>query len=576
MKDLTIEAKDWKVHQDYQEKRAKRAEEERKKEMEEAKKMRSERIRARVREKSRRAKEMEENMQREVKTSSSTTVSVTRESEDDTINGIEQAGSKVTTEEEISSIEARLEQARSNMEKNDNKSYQFVRRGGWDIHPGGGLRGGAPGKIKITNKSKERDCKDIKDIEDLPDEEMGTTNPPQIPKLRYRGGTAMTKLSVESIRKEDWEEGEDRPKAEYDIIKECPKRIPSWAKKLEEAEPIDFDDFDKTTKQFSELKVKFKQPIDRDQFDQMANQLSELTLLSKDGCKEMFSTTERLQQEYFFPTSCRLGAAKLIDRDDGSKTDADNLRNHFNTFHTKPLAIDWDCNQEVAQTLKRKEKQKSKSNVEYKYDDKDFPGVYGEIKNCLNPEEFRDCLTSLGFSVGQDEQGESNFQRILSIVDPKDPTTRLYTSMKPGYISVDRFLDFMNRPDLDEFRPGNQEVIQDDEEEFDNFEVDVFGLQRQSDNSEPEAMEDRAVSLSLLTESESNKRRWMELMSSGSKKASSKKLAKAADGKKRKRILVLSDSEDEEEQAEEVEGESDSDSDDKEMEVDSDTDEEEE
>ena len=86
--------------------------------------------------------------------------------------------------------------------------------------------------------------------------------------------------------------------------------------------------------------------------------------------------------------------------------------------------------------------------------------------------------------------------------------------MKPGYISVDRFLDFMNRPDLDEFRPGNQEVIQDDEKEFDNFEVDVFGLQRQSDNSEPEAMEDGAVSLSLLTESESNKRRWMELMSS--------------------------------------------------------------
>ena len=85
MKDLTIEVKDWKVHQDYQEKRAKRAEEERKKEMEEAKKMRSERIRARVREKSRRAKEMEENMQREVKTSSSTTVSVTRESEDDTL-----------------------------------------------------------------------------------------------------------------------------------------------------------------------------------------------------------------------------------------------------------------------------------------------------------------------------------------------------------------------------------------------------------------------------------------------------------------------------------------------------------
>merc|ERR1711953_856104 len=36
----------------------------------------------------------------------------------------------------------------------------------------------------------------------------------------------------------------------------------------------------------------------------------------------------------------------------------------------------------------------------------------------LNPEEFKNCLISLGYSVGQDKQGEIDFQRILSIVDP--------------------------------------------------------------------------------------------------------------------------------------------------------------
>ena len=64
-----------------------------------------------------------------------------------------------------------------------------------------GLRGGALGKIKITNKSKAKDVKDIKNIKDLPDEKMGRTNPPpQIPKLRYRGGTTCRKMSVEDMR----------------------------------------------------------------------------------------------------------------------------------------------------------------------------------------------------------------------------------------------------------------------------------------------------------------------------------------------------------------------------------------
>ncbi|XP_050733296.1 alpha-actinin, sarcomeric-like isoform X1 [Eriocheir sinensis] len=57
----------------------------------------------------------------------------------------------------------------------------------------------------------------------------------------------------------------------------------------------------------------------------------------------------------------------------------------------------------------------------------------------LTPDEFKSCLISLGYSIGKDRQGEIDFQRISSIVDPN--TT--------GYIQFDAFLDFMTRENVD-------------------------------------------------------------------------------------------------------------------------------
>merc|ERR1712172_172482 len=47
--------------------------------------------------------------------------------------------------------------------------------------------------------------------------------------------------------------------------------------------------------------------------------------------------------------------------------------------------------------------------------------------------------STLGYSVGQDKQGEIDFQRILSIVDPN----------ASGYVQFDCFLDFMTRESTD-------------------------------------------------------------------------------------------------------------------------------
>lgn len=59
----------------------------------------------------------------------------------------------------------------------------------------------------------------------------------------------------------------------------------------------------------------------------------------------------------------------------------------------------------------------------------------------LSPDEFRSCLVSLGYNVRNDKQGEADFRRIMSIVDPNNT----------GYVTFDAFLDFMTRGNL-EFR----------------------------------------------------------------------------------------------------------------------------
>lgn len=57
----------------------------------------------------------------------------------------------------------------------------------------------------------------------------------------------------------------------------------------------------------------------------------------------------------------------------------------------------------------------------------------------LAPEEFRSCLVSLGYSIRNDRQGDSDFRRIMSLVDPNGTK----------YVTFDSFLDFMTRESTD-------------------------------------------------------------------------------------------------------------------------------
>jgi len=57
----------------------------------------------------------------------------------------------------------------------------------------------------------------------------------------------------------------------------------------------------------------------------------------------------------------------------------------------------------------------------------------------LEPKEFKACLISLGYNIRDDRQGEADFQRIMSIVDPNHM----------GHVTFDAFLDFMTRESTD-------------------------------------------------------------------------------------------------------------------------------
>lgn len=57
----------------------------------------------------------------------------------------------------------------------------------------------------------------------------------------------------------------------------------------------------------------------------------------------------------------------------------------------------------------------------------------------LNPDEFKSSLVSLGYNIRSDKQGDVEFRRIMSIVDPNST----------GYVAFDAFLDFMTRESTD-------------------------------------------------------------------------------------------------------------------------------
>ncbi|XP_069016596.1 alpha-actinin-1 isoform X12 [Embiotoca jacksoni] len=57
----------------------------------------------------------------------------------------------------------------------------------------------------------------------------------------------------------------------------------------------------------------------------------------------------------------------------------------------------------------------------------------------LGAEEFKACLISLGFDIANDAQGENEFSRIMSIVDPN----------RMGMVTFQAFLDFMSRETAD-------------------------------------------------------------------------------------------------------------------------------
>ncbi|XP_076031570.1 alpha actinin isoform X3 [Oratosquilla oratoria] len=122
------------------------------------------------------------------------------------------------------------------------------------------------------------------------------------------------------------------------------------------------------------------------------------------------------------------------------------FENRYTQFTMETLRVGWEqlltsinrtINEVENQILTRDSKGISQEQLS------EFRGSFNHFdKNRLgrlNPDEFKSCLVSLGYSIGKDRQGDIDFQRIIAIVDPN--TT--------GFIQFDAFLDFMTRENVD-------------------------------------------------------------------------------------------------------------------------------
>ncbi|XP_074765812.1 alpha-actinin-1 isoform X3 [Athene noctua] len=78
------------------------------------------------------------------------------------------------------------------------------------------------------------------------------------------------------------------------------------------------------------------------------------------------------------------------------------------------------------------QEQMNEFRASFNHFDRDHSGTLG-------PEEFKACLISLGYDIGNDAQGEAEFARIMSIVDPN----------RLGVVTFQAFIDFMSRETAD-------------------------------------------------------------------------------------------------------------------------------
>ncbi|ESO04015.1 hypothetical protein HELRODRAFT_187038 [Helobdella robusta] len=100
-------------------------------------------------------------------------------------------------------------------------------------------------------------------------------------------------------------------------------------------------------------------------------------------------------------------------------------------------SLSWNINELENQILTRDSKGISSQQLEeYR---KSFQHFDKSKNRKLDANEFRACLISIGYKLLDNKQGDTEFQKIMSEVDPN----------RLGYVTFDAFLDFMSKESLD-------------------------------------------------------------------------------------------------------------------------------
>jgi len=189
------------------------------------------------------------------------------------------------------------------------------------------------------------------------------------------------------------------------------------------------------------LRVQFAQQANsvHEWIKQKRDRLTYLTMNSTGTLESMNEEYEKLHQEVMGFKDQLIALEKINEQVHEAKIyenqhttcTMETLRIHFGSLLT---GVQRTINETENQILMRDsigitEEQLKEFRLSFNHFDKDKSGM-------LEPNEFRQCLVSLGISnVDSTSQGDAEFQRIMSIVDPNET----------GRVSLQPFIDYMTR-----------------------------------------------------------------------------------------------------------------------------------
>ncbi|KRY29804.1 Alpha-actinin, sarcomeric [Trichinella spiralis] len=185
----------------------------------------------------------------------------------------------------------------------------------------------------------------------------------------------------------------------------------------------------------------------------LEQQLSQVATIALGGRGSLEQALQRLLDLYRSVENYKLNMDEL-ERINQQLQESYICENPFTQYTMETLYVGWETLlTNINKTINEIENQILTRDTKGIRDDQlnEFRTSYNHFDKSrlgLDAEEFKSCLISIGYNIKPGREGDMEFQRILTVVDPN----------RTGRVQFDAFLDFMTRETLD--MDSSEQVIE--------------------------------------------------------------------------------------------------------------------